>query len=181
MTTNPAEFVYALHTRNHHLLHGETGASHGWAGDCVAMEGAGMNLFEGLRNVRAGIFRDWLDEYQPVHSMGNRLIIGAGISYFPYYDRSIVHYYDGWGDDELKGVVSVPDGKSSVVIRTDYKQQEARIVILRHGWRGWRLRLRRWLNRIVRRYADIPICQVDCQNGWVTTLEDCRQFAEYHA
>lgn len=123
-----------------------------------------------------GILRDFHDEFRTSHSSGNYLIVQAGMATFER--RSILYVYDGLGTD-LKpgGLVPVPDGSSKIVIRCDYKDQLARIIVLQGGWRQT---LARWWNYLTRRYVDIPIADVTCQDGVVVQVEDTRQFSEYH-
>lgn len=132
------------------------------------------DLFNAMNNSTTGIFRGWLGAYRITHSCANHLIIEAGQAFFRR--KKLFYYYDGAGENGT-GLWSVPDGKSSIVVRADYKEEKVRIVVLRHSWRRV---FEEWWNKLVKRYVDIPIYEVNCKNGWVEELEDVRQYSEFH-
>ena len=100
---------------------------------------------------------------------GNTVGISRGCGWF---DKPPTFYYNS------KSVqLNVPNGHNRVIVRCDRKKQEVRICLLPTGWRRILERIYNWFTR---RYADIPLAEVECRDGIVTAddVQDARPFVE---
>jgi len=78
-------------------------------------------------------------------------------------------------NDEWLWVETPNNQTSQIVVRMDRKQQQARIeAVPVTGWRAW---LGRIVNRFTRRYKDIPLASVECNDWQVTAVQDLREIA----
>lgn len=129
----------------------------------MSRKGKGMDSW---MPVEPGAFKGWLQELQVCRVGRDVVQVDSGMAYIKHGKHPVLFMSD------FPVSKAIPNGHSRVVVRSDRREGIARIQVIKPP-RWWQ---RLW-NRLTRRYSDVSLAEVYCENGQIKKLNDMREFA----